>query len=400
MIGEILNEKYRLENSLSESHVYEVYDALEIATGVTVVVKILKEYMAENPERVKTFSQEIQSFAGLSHPSIAEILDIDLYGDRPYVVTEKVEGEDLHFWIKNNPLPFIDCIHLIQELAGILQFAFDSGVEHRNIKLSNVLRTDKGKVTVLSFTHPRLKLAGKLSSTTKSGVQSDLFFLGSTLFELLTGESVIRRRGGVNELWEMKLAKQLRIKHANLEPAQIERVTDFVKRTLTREFSNRFEDHEEFLKALADLAGMERKNRIKERSKQMSMASQVVDAINGRMSNILPVVTSSSRKMESSTATLATSDRSDSKDSEIDTNIGTCETDGNLALKIVAENETLETTEDAKKPNLKLVKNPVQMNTGRASSEMWENESSHWLKNPVIFMGSCLIIMVFLIIFW
>ena len=397
MIGEILNEKYRLENALSESHVYEVYEALEISTGVTVVVKLLKEYMAANPERVKTFSQEIQSFAGLSHPSIAEILDIDLYEDRPYVVTEKVEGEDLHYWIKNNPLPFVDCVHLVQELAGILQYAFDSGVDHRNIKLSNVLRTDKGKVTVLSFTHPRLKLAGKLSSTSKSGVQSDLFFLGSTLFELLTGESVIRRRGGVNELWEMKLAKQLRIKHANLEPSQIERVTDFVKRTLTRDFVNRFNDHEEFLKALADLAGMERKNRIKERTRQMSMASQVVDAINGRMSNVLPVVTSSSRKMESVASPMASSETVSQENHET---TGVCETDGNLALKVIAENKDVEFSEDSKKTALKLVKSTKPAASNRVSSDMWENESAHWLRNPVIFMGSCLILMVFLIIFW
>jgi serine/threonine protein kinase len=294
MIGEVINGKYKIEAAFSESHMYEVFTALEVATGTTVVIKILKEEMAQNSERVKGFSDEIRSFASLSHPMIAEVLDVDLFEDRPYVVVPLVRGRELHNMIKEETVSFADSCKIVQDLATVLQYASDQNVEHRTIKLSNVLRDSDGKLTVLSFTHPRLKLANRSPRSENSGVHSDLFFLGTTFFELLAGESPIRKRGGINELWDMKLEKLLRIRHAELAPEQLSRIVDFVKKALTRDMGNRFNSHEDFLKSLADLSGIIRANTIRSKARQLSMASQVVDALNGRMSNVnmhVPVMT-------------------------------------------------------------------------------------------------------------
>ena len=59
MIGETINEKYKIESVFAESHMYEVFTAIEAATGQTVVLKLMKEEMAVSPERVKIFSEEI-----------------------------------------------------------------------------------------------------------------------------------------------------------------------------------------------------------------------------------------------------------------------------------------------------------------------------------------------------
>lgn len=412
MIGEILNDKYKIEEAISESHMYEVYSALEIETGVEVAVKVLKEEMIVNSEKVKTFTSEIQSFASLSHPDIAEILDIDMFGDRPYVVTELVYGKDLHRWIKEDVIPFSEVIDIVKSLTNILQYAHGEGVHERTIKLSNVLRTDKKKLTLLSFTFPRLRVVGQRNraKSEKSGVQSDLFFLGTTLYELLSGKTPIRRRGGVNELWDTKLAKQLRIRHSDLEPKQIDEIIAFIDKTLTRKVCNRFKTHAEFLTGLADITGSIRKAKVYKRGKQLSMASQVVDAINGKMSNmsnVNPISLKIPRVVHTKTSNAATASlNSENSDlfKKLDIEIQDYAIDGNLALQPelekneVSKNTPKKNVKKTTKTNLRLVK--AMPKRAIPKKKLWRGENSHWLRNPLIIMGFCLIIMVLLVIFW
>lgn len=414
MTGEVINGKYRIEAAFSESHMYEIYTATELATGTIAIIKILKAEMASNADRVKGFSDEIRSFASLSHPLIAEILDVDMYGDQPYVVSQLVHGVDLYNIIRNETLSFADCCRIIQDLATVLQHASDQNVECRTIKLSNVLRGSDGKLTVLSFTHPRLKLASRSTRSVSSGIHSDLFFLGGTFYEMLSGESLIRKRGGVNELWEMKLEQLLRIRHADLAPEQIDRVVDFVRKTLTRDMKLRFNSHEEFLKGLADFTGIIRGNSIRSKVRQLSMASQVVDALNGRMSNVnmnmpAPVAERgpSGRLLQVASAQAQPLEQANSA-AAISAGFAGSAIEGNLALAVDnSEDEMLTAENDAdigmsrksSRPHLRLLK--PDHNNVSARAEVWQGTGEvHWLRNPVIFMGLCLVVMVFLILFW
>ena len=60
MIGEIINDKYKIESVFSESYMYEIFTAIEAATGQTVVLKLMKEEMAVNAERVRAFSEKFR----------------------------------------------------------------------------------------------------------------------------------------------------------------------------------------------------------------------------------------------------------------------------------------------------------------------------------------------------
>ena len=423
MIGELINGKYKIEAAFSESHMYEIFSALEVGTGTQVIVKILKESMAANAERVRGFSDEIKSFASLSHPLIAEVLDVDMYEDRPYVVSPVVRGKELPALIKGEVLPMHECVKIIQELATVLQYAADQKVEHRTIKLSNVIRRDDGRICVLSFTHPRLRLASRSTRSEGTGVHSDLYFLGTAFFELLAGESPIRKNGGINELWDMKLEKLLRIRHPDMPPEQVTRIVDFVRATLTRELGRRCNSHEEFLKSLADLSGKIRETNIRSKAaRQLSMASQVVDALNGRMSNVNtslpPVVNMPPAQMTTPAMTasapvsvLKSSERG-SKDAGDGNGFAQTAIEGNLALVVDnsgkegfngASDNTGENVSEGKatgRRHLRLVK-PQQAVAENTETGNWKlHEEKHWLRNPVVFMGLCLVVMVFLILFW
>ncbi|HNS09339.1 MAG TPA: protein kinase [Candidatus Ozemobacteraceae bacterium] len=423
MIGELINGKYKIEAAFSESHMYEIFSALEVGTGTQVIVKILKESMAANAERVRGFSDEIKSFASLSHPLIAEVLDVDMYDDRPYVVSPVVRGKELPALIKGEVLPMHECVKIIQELATVLQYAADQKVEHRTIKLSNVIRRDDGRICVLSFTHPRLRLASRSTRSEGTGVHSDLYFLGTAFFELLAGESPIRKNGGINELWDMKLEKLLRIRHPDMPPEQVTRIVDFVRATLTRELGRRCNSHEEFLKSLADLSGKIRETNIRSKAaRQLSMASQVVDALNGRMSNVntsLPPVvnmppaqmTTPAMNASAPVSVLKSSERG-SKDAGDGNGFAQTAIEGNLALVVDnsgkegfngASDNTGENVSEGKatgRRHLRLVK-PQPAVAENTETGNWKlHEEKHWLRNPVVFMGLCLVVMVFLILFW
>ena len=414
MIGEIINDKYKIESVFSESYMYEIFTAIEAATGQTVVLKLMKEEMAVNAERVRIFSEEIKNFASLSHPNIAEILDLDMFEDRPYVVSPLISGKELNFVMKEEVLSLPDSVKIIQDLAAVLQCAADHKIENRNINLSNVIRKKDGHVTVLSCTLPRLKLVTStpVKRNENAGIQADLYFLGTALYELLAGKSPIRKIGGLHELWDMNLERELRIRHPELEPSQQRKIVDFIRKTLTREMNQRFNSYEEFLKAIADLAGDFRQASIRNKvSRQMSMASHIVDVLNNKFNSTTTVIASgvnepvktSKTAAKTTSAVLKSVDSKSSKEQQV----GYAEecVDGNLALSIqsdeVSEEEKvgLEATSQKSAPYLKLVKNTKTAKNANNQSSEWA-EDRNIMKSPVVIIGFILAIMVLLILFW
>ncbi len=412
MIGEIINDKYKIESVFSESYMYEIFTAIEAATGQTVVLKLMKEEMAVNAERVRIFSEEIKNFASLSHPNIAEILDLDMFEDRPYVVSPLISGKELNFVMKEEVLSLPDSVKIIQDLAAVLQCAADHKIENRNINLSNVIRKKDGHVTVLSFTLPRLKLisTNSVKRNENAGIQADLYFLGTALYELLAGKSPIRKIGGLHELWDMNLERELRIRHPELEPSQQRKIVDFIRKTLTREMNQRFNSYEEFLKAIADLAGDFRQAAIRNKvSRQMSMASHIVDVLNNKFNSTTTVVASGvneTAKTSESSASAAVLKVVDSKTSK-EQQLGYAEdcVDGNLALSIQSdevseeEKDGLKSVSPKSAPYLKLVKNTKSAKKEKNQSSEWA-EDKNIMKSPVFIIGFVLAIMVTLILFW
>ncbi|MBQ2594107.1 MAG: protein kinase [Candidatus Riflebacteria bacterium] len=412
MIGEIINDKYKIESVFSESYMYEIFTAIEAATGQTVVLKLMKEEMAVSAERVRVFSEEIKNFASLSHPNIAEILDLDMFEDRPYVVSPLISGKELNFVMKEEVLSLPDSVKIIQDLAAVLQCAADHKIENRNINLSNVIRKKDGHVTVLSFTLPRLKLitANPVKRNENAGIQADLYFLGTALYELLAGKSPIRKIGGLHELWDMNLEKELRIRHPELEPSHQRKIVDFIRKTLTREMNQRFNSYEEFLKAIADLAGDFRQANIRNKvSRQMSMASHIVDVLNNKFNSTTTIVgtgASEDVKISKSSASATVLKAVDAKPSK-EQQTGYAEecVDGNLALSIQGEdlseeeNGNAELVSPKSAPYLKLVKNTKTVKKVKKQTNEWAEEKNI-MKSPVVIIGFILAIMVLLILFW
>ncbi|MBF0410891.1 MAG: protein kinase [Candidatus Riflebacteria bacterium] len=435
MIGTRIGNKYEIKSFIADSHLFDVYSAVELETGTVVALKLMKSDVAQNVERVKLFTEEVSAFARISHQNVVHVLDFDSEAGRPYVVSEKICGTEILKIARSETMSFVQCMKTVQAIGSVLQQAFSDNIEQRSIKLSNVLRDERGKIKILSFSFPKLRLIEKSNpSDPYSGIQSDIFFLGSTLFELLSGESPIRKRGGINECWDDMLRKAMRTRHQQFPPEEIEKVVELVEKCFTRNMKSRLADHSAFLMKVADLISLgekfDRKEKSKSREKPSMSASEVVDAIHGRIpqAHVInevakavaaksPVAktTAGSEKITSLKRPVARAVQANSSGANAlsDFNIGlapaknvkqqTGQISGNLAL---AENLSEPATDDDDdniepgrfgRPILQLI------NGGKkaASGVFWKlSDEPTWYRNPFIITGSGLLFMVLLILFW
>ncbi|MBF0543876.1 MAG: protein kinase [Candidatus Riflebacteria bacterium] len=454
MIGKKIKDKYEIKGVIAESHTYEIFSAIELETGTPVVLKMMREEMAENVELVKIFSQEVTAFAKLNHKNIVHVLDMDSSNDRPFVVTEKVNGVDILKLSRSEVLPFVFCLKAVQSIGTLFQQALSENLEQRSIKLSNILRDDKGTLKILSFSFPRLKLIEKSQSLDpSSGIQSDIFFLGSTLFEILSGEPPIRRRGGLNECWDDILRKALRMRHQQLPPEEIEKVVDLIERSFTRNLKRRFADHAAFLMKVADLIAigekLDRSSKNQDREKRQMSACEVVDAIHGRRvpnvssdkieteltaihasqmvkpsikvakpsNNVISINKSVSNPQLKTanggadlgglTIGLAPNRATKKSSATVPRNSDEFQVTGNLALNLENQNplpDTENNVEDENDEPAVFARPIFQLIEGgrkAAKSVFWHaSEEPNWYRNPLVITGAGIFFLIFLIFFW
>ncbi|MDB4995774.1 MAG: serine/threonine protein kinase [Myxococcaceae bacterium] len=150
-IGDILADKYFLEELLGSGAMGDVYRARNALVGRTVAIKMLKRHHAQDQEMVRRFLREARAANMVRHPNVVDVLDIgqDDAGI-PFIVQECLEGEDLarhlaaHGGRMTLPLVFELLIPVVEAVAA----AHAKGVVHRDLKPENVYLADVHGVIV------------------------------------------------------------------------------------------------------------------------------------------------------------------------------------------------------------------------------------------------------------
>lgn len=200
--------KYRIIREIARSNDI-VYEALDPAMARRVAVKELQipPHLAgaQKRERIERFYREAKAAGTLSHRNIVTIFDVGQENDRHFLVMEYLEGQSLRDILQmQGALPLKETVEITLQLCDALAYAHSRGVVHRDIKPDNVHILPGGVIKLTDFGIARITAEPSITSQgqvfgTPSYMspeqvashtvdhRTDLFSLGITLYEMLTG---------------------------------------------------------------------------------------------------------------------------------------------------------------------------------------------------------------------
>jgi serine/threonine protein kinase len=227
LIGQTLSH-YRIVGKLGEGGMGILYRARDIRLGRDVAIKVLRPEALGSGARRRRFAQEAKAASALNHAHIVAVYDVGqvrVHGhDVDFIVMECLEGLDLAQVMAERRLGLVEAVDCAAQIADALAAAHAAGIVHRDVKPANVMLSDAGRVKVLDFGLAKLMErdspgyagptdAGDGSATrtavgqTREGAlfgtaaymspeqaegkpvdaRSDVFSLGSVLYEMLAG---------------------------------------------------------------------------------------------------------------------------------------------------------------------------------------------------------------------
>jgi len=266
---------YELLEKLGSGGMGEVYKAHDTRLGRDVALKLLPENLAANPVYLQRFQREARSASALNHPNICTIYEIGEHQGRHNISMELLERQTLRAILQGKPLPPDQVLRIALQISEALEAAHSKGIIHRDIKPANIFLTQRGYVKILDFGLAKLpsaespssapggaesqplKIAGEYVSSPLSTVgtlpfmspeqalgeeldaRSDLFSLGSVLYELSTGMSAFV--GNSQQMLFQEILTKTPVSPRHLNPDLPERLQDIILKLLEKDRELRYQ---------------------------------------------------------------------------------------------------------------------------------------------------------------
>ncbi len=213
---------YRIVGLMARGGMGDVYRATDVRLQRDVALKLLAHAGTDDTQRIERFLQEARVTAALDHANIVKVFDVGVLDGRPYLVAELLDGETLRVRLGRGPLAAEEATRIAGDVAAGLVVAHAAGLVHRDLKPDNVFLTRTGVTKILDFgiakladgpavadglatlTGVLLGTAGYLAPEQIRGDavdgRTDLFALGSMLFEMSTGQRAFAREHTIDTL--------------------------------------------------------------------------------------------------------------------------------------------------------------------------------------------------------
>lgn len=160
MVGKTLKH-YRIEGLLGRGGMGSVYKAFDLKLARPVAVKVLREDLVADESRRARFLQEARAAAAVSHPSIAQVYDIDEDAGTMFIAMEYIDGRTVRELVASGELDIQSAVEIAARAAEGLAKAHEAKVIHRDIKPDNIMVTRDGHVKILDFGLAKLLEAGE-----------------------------------------------------------------------------------------------------------------------------------------------------------------------------------------------------------------------------------------------
>jgi serine/threonine protein kinase/tetratricopeptide (TPR) repeat protein len=217
-IGDLLGGRYELVQLLGEGGMGAVYKARDVELEREVALKVIKPELAEHPEILQRFKQELILARQVTDRNVIRIFDIGEAGKIKFITMEYLEGENLHQILKHRgKLEVGEAVNIMEQVASGLAAAHREGIIHRDLKPGNIMRDKSGRVVVMDFglartfsgdgmtrTGAMLGTIEYMSPEQAQGKElkasSDIFTFGLILYELLAGVTPFHAESAIASL--------------------------------------------------------------------------------------------------------------------------------------------------------------------------------------------------------
>lgn len=142
---------YRIVSRIGAGGMGEVHLAEDTKLERQVALKILRDEVAGDEDRIRRFVQEAKAASALNHPNILTVYEIGEFENSRYIATELIKGETLRERLHGEPLALRETLDIAMQVAAALNAAHEAGIVHRDIKPENIMLRDDGFVKVLDF---------------------------------------------------------------------------------------------------------------------------------------------------------------------------------------------------------------------------------------------------------
>ena len=202
----VLVERYRLDRSLGNGGMGEVFEATDLTLHRSVAVKLMSPSLVQDEPARARFLREARALAQVNSPNVVAVYDAGEDAERPYLVMEFVEGTTLEReLVGSGRVEPARAVAVATDIASGLAAAHERGIVHRDVKPSNVFLTPSDAAKIGDFGIARLErpdatltltgqtfgsppyMAPEQATGGKVDARADLYSLGCVLFQMLVG---------------------------------------------------------------------------------------------------------------------------------------------------------------------------------------------------------------------
>jgi serine/threonine-protein kinase len=268
----VLASRYQVGEIIGRGGMADVFEGVDLRLGRKIAIKLLKSDLANEENFESRFAQEAQASAKMAHPTIVRIYDAgeevstDSNGNvrkTPFIIMEYVKGKLLRDLMHERKLSTSEAVGFAKGVLTALEYSHKAGIIHRDIKASNIMVTDEGRVKVMDFGIARAISDSSATQAHTSGIigtaqyfspeqargeavdaRTDLYSTGVVLYEMLAGRPPFKGDTAVSVAYQHVSAEVTAPSEHN--PEILPELDQVVLFALAKDRNERFQTAEEF----------------------------------------------------------------------------------------------------------------------------------------------------------